>query len=402
MPKREDERWRSDEGIRYCPACKKPGRYYYNEKLGCWTCGWCERSFPDPRAQSSYRNEGMRYQDEIEEHWARIKAKDGPIRRQRRRPTTLIVISLIAILVAIAFIIPTFTSTQTPTPTLTPTPIPTLEELKEYALLLINEDRIKQGLKPVQLGTNPAAQRHAEDMLKNRFGSHWGSDGMKPYMRYTLAGGVNREGENVSFPEHYVTPEKAHRYAPIKDLKAEVERNHRGLMESPGHRQTILDKWYKKVNIGIAYDKYNFVLVQQFEGDYVKFSQVPSLEGSILRMAGQLFGFELKFEVKSVGIYYDPLPQPMTREELDATYAYGLGERIGDILPPPPPGYFYPKLEPSDVIATRWYVSPDGSFAIEANITPLLKKGRGVYTIVIWAEVGGESIDLTNFSVFVQ
>ena len=50
-------------------------------------------------------------------------------------------------------------------------------------LTLINRDREANGLAPVILGTNTAAQSHAEEELANGYISHWGMDGMKPYMR---------------------------------------------------------------------------------------------------------------------------------------------------------------------------------------------------------------------------
>lgn len=49
----------------------------------------------------------------------------------------------------------------------------TYEELVQYALTLINEDRAEHNLPPVTLGNNIAAQRHAEDMLKYKYLSHW-------------------------------------------------------------------------------------------------------------------------------------------------------------------------------------------------------------------------------------
>jgi len=73
-----------------------------------------------------------------------------------------------------------------------------LADLKNHMLELINGDRQANGLDLVTLGDNPAAQEHAEEMSANGYLSHWGMDGMKPYMRYTLAGGVNYEGENAS------------------------------------------------------------------------------------------------------------------------------------------------------------------------------------------------------------
>ena len=72
-----------------------------------------------------------------------------------------------------------------------------LEE-KRFMLNLINEERRKAGVPEVTLGSNRAAQLHAEASLAGCFSSHWGMDGLKPYMRYTLAGGQQSNGENLS------------------------------------------------------------------------------------------------------------------------------------------------------------------------------------------------------------
>ena len=46
----------------------------------------------------------------------------------------------------------------------TSTPPPALSELKLHMLTLINRDRDANGLEPVVLGNNAAAQRHAEEL----------------------------------------------------------------------------------------------------------------------------------------------------------------------------------------------------------------------------------------------
>ena len=70
--------------------------------------------------------------------------------------------------------------------------------LKQRMLLLTNQEREKNGVPPVRLGTNPAAQLHAEAALENCYGGHWDQWGLKPNHRYTLTGGTGAEGENGS------------------------------------------------------------------------------------------------------------------------------------------------------------------------------------------------------------
>jgi hypothetical protein len=43
-----------------------------------------------------------------------------------------------------------------------------------------------------------------------------------------------------------------------------------------------------------------------------------------------------------------------------------------------------------------------GSFNIEANVSPILGRGRGVYTVVIWVEINGEFVAVSNYSIFIR
>jgi uncharacterized protein YkwD len=160
------------------------------------------------------------------------------------------------------------------------------EELLAHALELINNDRTANGLEPVALGSNSAAQKHAEKRLANRFSSHWGMDGLKPYMRYTLAGGENYEAENGFMTETYWIGSRDSSYR--RDPKEMLEQAQEELMASTGHRKNILDKWHKKVNLGIAYNNERLDLVQQFEGDYIDFSELPNITNKVLSMSGEV------------------------------------------------------------------------------------------------------------------
>ena len=103
---------------------------------------------------------------------------------------------------------PTTRPTATPNPTLTPEPWLRSDqrsmELKEYMLGLVNNIREDEGLPPVLLGNNIAAQLHAERSLKDCISGHWGTDGLKPYMRYSLAGGIQANAENVFGLHHCI------------------------------------------------------------------------------------------------------------------------------------------------------------------------------------------------------
>ena len=83
-------------------------------------------------------------------------------------------------------------------------------------LALIDSERRKAGVNPVVLGINNAAQLHAESSLSDCVSSHWGADGLKPYMRYSLAGGYQSNGENGHGSDYCI--KASDRYRPISSI----------------------------------------------------------------------------------------------------------------------------------------------------------------------------------------
>ncbi|MDO8472494.1 MAG: CAP domain-containing protein [Dehalococcoidia bacterium] len=299
---------------------------------------------------------------------------------------------------------PRIATTARPTTTTTKTPQQSHQDaqLVQYVLGLINKDRADFGHAPVTLGTNQAAQQHADDMFAGYFLSHWGTDGLKPYMRYTQAGGDNYEGENSAYAGWYDPADDPNRWATI-DAQSELQQLEYAMMydDAPsnwGHKDNILNPWHKKVNIGITYDNHRLAFVEQFEGDYVQFTQLPATAGSTLSMSGTA----TLGNIDSVGIFYDPPPQPLTNQQLvNGPHSYSLGDQVGFVYAPPPPGYFYTTLPPNAVQASRWSVN-SGVFNIQADLSLALRRGPGVYTVVIVTKAGTEMLPVTNYSIFVQ
>ncbi len=231
---------------------------------------------------------------------------------------------------------PTPSPTETPTPRATPRPtttsIPTALsphlrhlEHKEYMLALINAERAKAGLNPVVLGNNIAAQLHAEASLASCFSSHWGMDGLKPYMRYSLAGGYQSNGENWYGSDYSIKPHE--NYRPLESIKQEIEDAMKSWMDSPGHRRNILNPTHKKVNIGLAWDRFNIVANQHFEGDYVEYDSLPTIEGTVLSLSGRVKNGVRFSGVSdlSVQVFYDPPFHPLTRGQLHALTVTTMG-----------------------------------------------------------------------------
>ena len=348
--------------------------------------------------------------------------------------------------------------TITAVPTSTPRPIRTPEtavspdlrhlEEKTYMLELINTERAKAGLDPVVLGDNIAAQLHAEAALENCFASHWGVDGLKPYMRYSLAGGYQSNGENGHGSDYCI--KSSERYAPLGSIESEIRDAIDGWMSSPGHRRNILGKWHKKVNIGFAWDEYNILAYQHFEGDYVEYDELPSIsENGVLTIEGATkngAGFSQNREL-GVQIYHDQPPHALTRGQVTRTYCYDNGRQIASLRWPltglsywPEDSFLtthWPCPDPYDVpadspgprshneahrfwqeayalsqalprvpitvpwiTAEEWTVRGDG-FSVRVDLNDLLTEhGDGVYTVMVWDDINGEDLVISQYSIF--
>ena len=314
-------------------------------------------------------------------------------------------------------------------------------------LELINAERAKAGLDSVVLGDNIAAQLHAESALENCFASHWGIDGLKPYMRYSLAGGYQSNGENGSGSDYCIKVSDG--YRAIQNINTEIREAMEGWMKSPGHRRNILGRWHKKVNIGLAWDRYNFLAYQHFEGDYVEYDELPSIEDDILSLSGRTkngarFGSDRDLGIQ---IYYDPPPHALTRGQVTRTYCYGSGLQIAALRKPLTGGAYRttdsyvttynPCPDPYDVpadargphshdeahrfwkaaydlsqssleipITVPWtttleWTAVGESFSVKADLSDLLEEhGDGVYTITVWDEISGEDVVISEYSMF--
>jgi hypothetical protein len=245
-------------------------------------------------------------------------------------------------------------------------------------------------------------------MFDNYFGSHWGTDGLKPYMRYTQAGGLNNDGENSAYSGWDNPSDNPNNYQSINVREEIAYLQHIMMYDDAasnwGHRDTILNKFYTRVSLGIVYDNKRLALVQQFEGKYVEYYSAPAISNGNLSLLGRLTSVDIK--INNISISYDPPLQTLTNTQLtsDSTYTdgYGLGDRLNFVIPPPPAGQQYANLPPNAIIAGKWEINDSGQFAIQANINASLSKGKGVYTIVIVAMINGESVNLTNYSIVIE
>ena len=341
--------------------------------------------------------------------------------------------------------------TWTPTAIPSPSPVPRalLKHLSEkrFVIDLINQERKKSGAPPVELGDNVAAQLHAESALADCFASHWGLNGLKPYMRYSLAGGYQSNAENGSGSDYCITERDG--YAAIRSVQQRLGRMMDGLMSSSGHRRNILDERHRNVNIGLAWDRYNIYMYQHFEGDYVEYDQLPAINDVRLSFSGKVKN-GVRFDDREdlgVQIYYDPPPSELTRGQVSRTYCYDGGLPVAALRPPPNPGWHYsqhtfsrsystcpdpyevpkdapPPASPDEAtefwgeayyaskyqieqettglwITSSTWTARDTLFSVSADIRKVLDEhGSGVYTVLVWGNIDGENAVISQYSIF--
>jgi uncharacterized protein YkwD len=114
-------------------------------------------------------------------------------------------------------------------------------DLEKQTFAMINEERAKFGLFPLNWSDEVAkvARLHSENMAKFNFFSHTGIDGKMVNDRADLFGITKwtAMGENIAYNRGFQKP-----------LECAVEK----WMQSPSHRENLLDNRWKESAIGIA------------------------------------------------------------------------------------------------------------------------------------------------------
>ncbi len=319
------------------------------------------------------------------------------------------------------------------------------EELRQQALNHVNQARAQEGLSPVYLGDNEAAQTHADEMARNQYLSHWNMAGLTPDMRYTLGGGEAYGAENVAFVGNITGPECVP-FEPAEWLDSTLD----GLLDSPGHRLNILRREHTTLHLGISFDCRILTVVQLFEGEYVTYEIPPTIDGGLLVMQGHLHNgatLPRAGPAEGIRIAFWPPPNPLTRGQLFRAAGYCSGTPIASILVPLPAFYIYDSDSPSwshtgcltpyasdpqspapstnaqaselMEAAKLWEVSPEAysglgilpdiwqvgmnSFVVQADVSQLVAElGPGVYTTLLWGELNGTPIPVSEFAIFVR
>ena len=121
------------------------------------------------------------------------------------------------------------------------------EDLEAEMLMLVNEERRKEGLKPLKADPEMqvVARAHSADMFARGYFSHITPENKSPFNRMRKAKvRFLTAGENLA-------------------LGQTLGICHRGLMNSPGHRANILNKTFGRVGIGVLDGGFHGLMITQ-------------------------------------------------------------------------------------------------------------------------------------------
>jgi uncharacterized protein YkwD len=261
---------------------------------------------------------------------------------------------------------------------------------------LINRDRAKFGLAPVQLDAqvSVAADAYCRAQIRNGTTGHFTTDGEAPYMRYSFAGGNDGVSENAAaWSANYGFSDRA-----LYDM---LRRSEAAMMAEvaphDGHRRTILDPAATHVGIGLAWEKGEFRLTQEFIRHYVDW--LRPLPRRVTNAQPVLCsGYAVKgYAVEAITVHHEPLPQPMAAVTANAIESYSLPNARREYLPRLKGTYTrfvtggveHVREEYSDGGRGDFQVAKDGKFAFAIP----LPDGPGIYTVVVWVRPRGSSGD---------
>jgi len=271
--------------------------------------------------------------------------------------------------------------------------------LSTYVLGLANSDRANYRLGAVALSDGSVAQQHADSMLRYGYFSHSDTQGFKPYMRYTLLGGRGAVEENIaiSYTEFPHFTSTASVEEALRSLEYTMMYNDSACC-SNGHRDNILSSLHNQISIGVAYNRTDVYLVEDFENYYINLNFSVSSSYNVVMTGTPL---EAGLSPNSVLITYDSVPSPETPALLNSgPHEYGPGSLVGGVLPP---CNFACQafVQGITVHADAWTFTPD-QVTVTFSLQDFIRGyGAGVYTVYLIIGTDTSSA-ITSISVFVS
>lgn len=282
--------------------------------------------------------------------------------------------------------------------------------LVNFAFDLINKDRTENGLDELVMGINSAAQEHADNIIETcNAKSHYGSNGMKPYMRYTLSEGngfVQETVKGFALPPDMISIGYSIHWDEETVNKVLTHMHYQIINDDEDNflfnTNNTLNPHNNKVNIGIAWNENCFTYVQNFEADHIDWNVYPSFDSDQILTLSGIINVE-DFDITDVQVDYEKLPKDLSsRDKKHRNEEYYYGKLVGCMLPPPGS-----HGECGNVKSLSWNVNSDGkttTFDIQADFSRVIEiNDEGVYTVFISGEQSdGTRMHLTTFSIFLR
>ncbi|MGZ5444945.1 MAG: CAP domain-containing protein [Thermoanaerobaculia bacterium] len=268
--------------------------------------------------------------------------------------------------------------------------------LREHVLKLINRDRALYRLPPVELDVAASAfgDEYCRTQIRNRTTGHYSVDGVAPYARFSLAGFNDAVSENAAaWSATYAFSGRA--------LYEMARRSQDAMMaEMPpddGHKRTMLDPYATHVGIGLAWEKGEFRLVQEFIRRHIDWIR-PLPRTALLGQSVTTRGKALPgVTIEGITVHHEPLPQPIAAHVASAISTYSLPSKRREYTP-----RVSHRTAGPLAVAMRGDFSllPDGRF----SFTVPFQDGPGLYTVVVWVRKNGSSAPFTasNVSIHVE
>jgi len=306
----------------------------------------------------------------------------------------------------------------------------TLKDLKNFALSKINDDRNKYGLSPLQLSNNTAAQTHANELLRTKTISHLSMDGFKPFMLYSFYNGTGYVQQNVG-QISYVLDNGSQNFYTVSDLcfdhtrfycpvidqyKAVNDLQHSMVYNDKiccnnGHKNNILNKYHTHVSIGIAFNDYYFVMVQNFENHYLKPDLTIMKNDDDIKLKARINDPDnFNFVINHVSFFLDEYPTKLNYEKNKDKNSYDFGDLKLMVSKPLPSDLKYVQEGGDDtykiVEAKKWELNK-GDIDLEFQIPDTLNVKNKILTMVVYAQnvnlqeqVKDEYVPLTSYTFF--
>ena len=279
--------------------------------------------------------------------------------------------------------------------------------LRHEMLRMINHDRAANGLRPVELDPEASnlADSYCRQQIRNGTTGHFTIDGETPYMRYSFAGGNDGVSENAAaWSAAYTFTDRA--------LYEMIRRSQEAMMaeKAPhdGHRRTILDPSATHVGIGLAWEKGEFRMTQEFVRRYLAWSRpLPRAAGLYEEISGAAKPLP-GYEVEAISVHHEPIPRSLAAATANLIDSYKLPDNRREYLPRLRSFTRRTGTGSIEVIREQYSDGRNGDFTVNKDgsfrFTVPFPDGPGVYTVVVWLRKAGEKdpIAASNVSIRVD